>query len=116
MMNIWPPFRRDDGVMVTPPDHEVWANSHPNVKQFSEKICSKMIHPNCLFVDVVGVGPIPVNEAIKAIAISREKLAEYGIDVFVVPFFSEVQGEDGRELTRLVLRAFKEEMFSGKAL
>ena len=108
MTDIWPPFRTDDGELNKPKDHEIWANAHPNVKQFSEGICARLVHPNCVFVDVCCIGPGPVNEGIKAVAISREKLSEHGIDLFVVPFFSETVTKEGAERTRLVLRVFKE--------
>lgn len=50
--------------------------------------------------EVQAIGAGAVNQAVKAIAISRGYLAEDGIDVVFVPFFTETM-IDGQERTAL---------------
>ena len=53
-------------------------------------------------VDVQAIGAAAVNQAVKAIAIARGYLDLDGINVFCIPFFSEVL-IDGKERTAVRL-------------
>jgi stage V sporulation protein S len=44
--------------------------------------------------EVQAIGPLAVNQAVKAVAIARTYLAEDGIDVICIPAFTEVMIDD----------------------
>lgn len=44
--------------------------------------------------EVQAIGPLAVNQAVKAVAIARTYLAEDGIDIICIPAFTEVMIDD----------------------
>ena len=59
-------------------------------------------------VDVVSVGAGAVNQAVKALARARGMLAERGLDLVVIPAFTETEiGGITRTAVRLIVRAVR---------
>ena len=54
-------------------------------------------------VEIHAIGAAAGNQSVKALAISRGMLGSSGIDIAVIPAFSNVQEEDG-ERTMIVLK------------
>ncbi len=75
---------------------KVSANSQP--KSVAGALAAALRDKNCAEIQAVGAGA--VNQAVKAIAITRGFVAPNGIDLVAVPAFSEVS-IDGEERTAI---------------
>ncbi|HEY9058982.1 MULTISPECIES: stage V sporulation protein S [Pseudobacteroides] len=75
---------------------KVSANSQP--KSVAGALAAALRDRNCAEIQAVGAGA--VNQAVKAIAITRGFVAPNGIDLVAVPAFSEVS-IDGEERTAI---------------
>jgi stage V sporulation protein S len=75
---------------------KVSANSQP--KSVAGALAAALRDRNCAEIQAVGAGA--VNQAVKAIAITRGFVAPNGIDLVAVPAFSEVN-IDGEERTAI---------------
>lgn len=75
---------------------KVSANSQP--KSVAGALAAVLRDNNCAEIQAVGAGA--VNQAVKAIAITRGFVAPNGIDIVTVPAFSEVN-IDGQERTAI---------------
>lgn len=75
---------------------KVSANSQP--KSVAGALAAVIRDNNCAEIQAVGAGA--VNQAVKAIAITRGFVAPNGIDLVAVPAFSEVN-IDGEERTAI---------------
>jgi len=75
---------------------KVSANSQP--KSVAGALAAALRDQNCAEIQAVGAGA--VNQAVKAIAITRGFVAPNGIDLVAVPAFSEVN-IDGEERTAI---------------
>lgn len=75
---------------------KVSANSQP--KSVAGALAAVLRDNNCAEIQAVGAGA--VNQAVKAIAITRGFVAPNGIDIVTVPAFSEVN-IDGEERTAI---------------
>jgi stage V sporulation protein S len=79
---------------------KVSANSQP--KSVAGALAAALRDKNCAEIQAVGAGA--VNQAVKAIAITRGFVAPNGIDLVAVPAFSEVNidGEDRTAIKFLI--------------
>ncbi|MCR4434410.1 MAG: stage V sporulation protein S [Clostridiales bacterium] len=75
---------------------KVSANSQP--KSVAGALAAVLRDNSCVEIQAVGAGA--VNQAVKAIAITRGFVAPNGIDLIAVPAFSEVN-IDGEERTAI---------------
>lgn len=75
---------------------KVSANSQP--KSVAGALAAVLRDNNCAEIQAVGAGA--VNQAVKAIAITRGFVAPNGIDLVAVPAFSEIS-IDGEERTAI---------------
>ena len=75
---------------------KVSANSQP--KSVAGALAAVIRDNNCAEIQAVGAGA--VNQAVKAIAITRGFVAPNGIDLVAVPAFSEIN-IDGEEKTAI---------------
>mgnify|MGYP000126018047 FL=1 len=75
---------------------KVSANSQP--KSVAGALAAVIRDNNCAEIQAVGAGA--VNQAVKAIAITRGFVAPNGIDLVAVPAFSEIS-IDGEERTAI---------------
>ena len=53
--------------------------------------------------EVQAIGPLAVNQAVKAVIIARSYLAEEGVEVICIPELIEITGIDGQELPAIKL-------------
>jgi stage V sporulation protein SpoVS len=99
-----PPYSENAGVMIDQPGHEVWARSGDQVGTIADHVIRRLgRYP---FVDVACIGAGAINQALKGIAVARKEHLQTGGELVVVPFFSMIEDDKGRERTRMVFRVF----------
>lgn len=101
---ITAPYVQDDGYVAEMPSHEFWIRSQDNVPrtvdEFIQALAGLPGH-----IDIACIGAAAVNQAIKVVAVARQRLAEKGLDVILQPFFSNILDDDDSRRTRMMLRA-----------
>ncbi len=92
------PFSVKHGKMTDAPDTEIWIRGKEDPKRLARDI--KAAVNSYEYVDLACIGASAINQAIKAVAIAREKMRT----IVCVPYFSLVTDEQDNERTRMVLR------------
>lgn len=81
----------------------MWVRANDNPNDLAEEISTTCMEQG---VTIAAIGARAVNQAIKGIAIARERFFDasggYG-DLDSVPFFSTIVDEQGRERTRMMI-------------
>ncbi len=115
------PYQINQGEMTTQPENEVWVTAQSSVHRVAERIVRHVmvqdpVHDGYTvsdehdFLDLACIGPQAINQAMKAVAVARETLAEDKLDLAVKPFFSTIIDASDRERTRMVLRVILEQL------
>lgn len=91
----------------TPPPHAdskhpiIWVRPNSNVQGVAGLLTSSIEEDQHIILRAIGAGA--VNQAVKSIIQSRQQLAGRGQDMFIRPGFVTVQGNDGNDVTAIVL-------------
>lgn len=88
-------------------DEEVWIRGHEKPHQLADVIIDALVGQALDYVDLACVGASPVNQAMKAVACARQHACLLDKQLYVQPFFSTAEGNEGDRITRLILRVVK---------
>lgn len=111
------PYKVRDGEVVEVPPDELWVRADTGVHALADKLISVVLE--LPYVDLACIGAATVNTAVKAVAVTRERLSHHGLDLWVQPYFSTVEVPPSRdtpgwfeegeveERTRLMLRVVR---------
>lgn len=102
--NNRPPFTTHDGKLVEQPDDEIWIGSGYTPHMVAESILDR-INESTDRALLAAIGAKAVNQAIKGVAVAREIYNQKNpwLDFDVVPYFSTIIDEEGRERTRIMM-------------
>lgn len=98
------PYKENQGVVTEAPEGELWIRSHDDVHRTATDIVEELNHS--VQVDLACIGAACVNQAMKSVAVARERLSTRGHDIMVQPWFSTITDDRGEKRTRLMLRLF----------
>lgn len=79
----------------------IWVRPNSNVQGVAGTITSSIREDERVTLRAIGAGA--VNQALKAAIQARQQLAVQGEDLIVRPGFTTVQGNDGTDVTAIVL-------------
>lgn len=96
------PLKANQGVMTEAPESELWMRANDDVHRTASEIVQEL--EDSLWVDLACIGAPCVNQAIKSIAVARERLAKKAKDINVQPWFSTITDDQDRKRTRVILR------------
>ena len=94
--------------LTSPPDNEIWSRSNYNVNILADLIISKLTNGQ-QYIDVASIGAGALNQAIKAVAIARDRMLGAGQDLILVPYWSVIKPhyDKTNECTRVMIRVFR---------
>lgn len=98
------PFRMNQGKVIEMPESELWMRSQDKVQPTATEIINDLTDGAREFLDLACIGAGAVNQAIKAVAVARERLAKKSLDLMIQPWYSSIVDDRDRERTRLMLR------------
>ncbi len=98
------PYKEKQGVVIEAPDHELWMRSHDDVQRTAGEIVDELNDNGFGFVDLACIGAACVNQAMKAVAVARERLMRSHRDIVAQPWFSTITDDQDRQRTRLMFR------------
>lgn len=105
------PFKGKEGQVLVAPDHELWMRAADNVHRTAADILGEFqsdgITDGIATLDLACIGAACVNQAMKSVAVAREKAKRQGFDFVIQPFFSTIIDDQDRERTRLMMRLTK---------
>lgn len=106
LLNVTPaPFKVKEGPVLEAPEHELWMRAADNVHRTATDIIDSLRDEST--VDLACIGATCVNQAMKSLAVARERMKRQGFDVVMQPFFSTIEDDQQRERTRLMMRVTK---------
>lgn len=98
------PFKVKEGQVLEAPPHELWMRAADNVHRTANDILDEFQDIEVRTIDLACIGAACVNQAMKAVAVAREKAKRADYDFVVQPFFSTIVDDKDRERTRLMMR------------
>jgi stage V sporulation protein SpoVS len=104
MINSPAPYKEKQGVVVESPDHELWMRSHDDVHRTASDIVDELLESDTGWIDLACIGAACVNQAMKAVAVARERLMRRHKDIVAQPWFSTITDDQERSRTRLMFR------------
>jgi stage V sporulation protein SpoVS len=90
-----------DPVLV-PDQGEIWVRSGDDVHKLAADLLDML--DDFRYVDLACIGAGCLNQAIKAVAVARERLARVARDIVMQPYFSSFIDDRDRSRTRIMLR------------
>jgi stage V sporulation protein S len=79
----------------------IWVRPDSNVQSIAALVSSSIEKDKRITLRAIGAGA--VNQAVKSVIQARQQLASHGEDLIVRPGFTTVSGNDGNEVTAIVL-------------
>lgn len=98
------PFAVREGLVDKCPPRELWVGHDDKVSSVASSIVVFARARKIPYLDVAAIGPLSVNQAVKAIALARERLGSYQLDLLMQPYFSSVEDANSLNRTRMVFR------------
>lgn len=96
------PAVQDDGLALDPRDNEIWINTNDAAHKVAMDIILRLEGTGMLTLCAIGAGA--VNQAVKGIAIARDKMLTEGFyDLIVQPCFSTIHTQSGDTRSRMLL-------------
>lgn len=97
------PFKLKEGQVLEAPEHELWMRAADNVHRTANDIV-EAVSIDIGWVDLACIGATCVNQAMKSLAVARERIRRHGFDLTCQPWFSTITDDKDRERTRLMIR------------
>jgi stage V sporulation protein S len=79
----------------------IWVRPDSNVQNVAGLLTTSIEKDRRITLRAIGAGA--VNQAVKSIIQARQQLASHGEDLIIRPGFTTVAGNDGNEVTAIVL-------------
>jgi stage V sporulation protein SpoVS len=106
------PFKvREVGDLTQPRQNEIWARANDDVHKLAADILDMVDYDKPVPIDVACIGAGCLNQAIKAIAVARERISRDAYDIALQPYFSSFTDDQDRSRTRIVLRLVVVDVF-----
>jgi stage V sporulation protein SpoVS len=96
------PYKQQQGQIIESPDDELWIRAHDDVHRTATDIVDELRDRE--WIDLACIGAACVNQAMKAVAVARERMQDRGKDLITQPWFSSIIDDKGRKRTRLMFR------------
>lgn len=95
---------KDETPLLVPAPSEIWVRNGDDVHRLCADLMERLEDFDVVNLACIGAGCL--NQAVKAIAVARERMLKYNEDLVVQPYFSSFIDDQDRNRTRIVLRVF----------
>lgn len=99
---------KDEEPLLVPKLGEIWVKNDEDVHRLAGLIVDGLQDVD--LIELACIGAACSNQALKGIAVARERLQKAGEDLVVQPYFSSFVDDQQRNRTRMMLRVFVVEL------